>query len=96
MWRIKKVGKARVLGQYHSFVPNRYADVRRRPEATVNRRDRMERQREELEAAKMAKSLEAMKIQAENSDIYTEKEIQAEKELKEIEKRIQKYLEKLK
>lgn len=90
------MGKARVLGQYHSFVPNRYADVRRRPETTVNRRDRMERQREELEAAKMAKSLEAMKIQAENSDIYTEKEIQAEKELKEIEKRIQKYLEKLK
>ena len=89
------MGKARVLGQYHSFVPNRYADVRRRPEATVNRRDRMERQREELEAAKMAKRLETMKIQAENSDIYTEKEIQAEKELKEIEKRIQKYLEEL-
>lgn len=80
------MGKARVLGQYRSFVPNRYADVRRRPEATVNRRDRLERQREELEAAKMAKDLEAMKIQEENPGIYIEKE---------IEKRIQKYLEEL-
>ena len=86
------MGKARVLGQYRSFVPNRYADVRRRPEATVNRRDRLERQREELEAAKWQKTLEAMKIQEENPGIYIEKEIQAEKE---IEKRIQKYLEEL-
>ena len=87
------MGKARVLGQYRSFVPNRYADVRRRPEATVNRRNRLERQREELEAAKMAKAFEAMKIQEENSGIYIEKEIEAEKEL---EKRLQKYLEELK
>ena len=83
------MGKARVLGHYRSFVPNRYVDVRRRPEATVNRRDRLERQREELEAAKWQKTLEAMKIQEENPGIYIEKEIQAEKE---IEKRIQKYL----
>ncbi len=87
------MGKARVLGQYRSFVPNRYADVRRRPEATVNRRNRLERQREELEAAKMAKAFEAMEIQEENSGIYIEKEIEAEKEL---EKRLQKYLEELK
>ena len=87
------MGKARVLGQYRSFVPNRYADVRRRPEATVNRRNRLERQREELEAAKMAKAFEAMEIQEENSGIYNEKEIEAEKEL---EKRLQKYLEELK
>ena len=60
------MGKARVLGQYRSFVPNRYADVRRKPEATVNRRDRLERQREELEAAKWQKALEAMEIQEEN------------------------------
>lgn len=55
------MGKARVLGQYRSFVPNRYADVRRRPEATVNRRNRLERQREELEAAKIEKEIEAEK-----------------------------------
>lgn len=79
------MGKDRVLGQYRPFVPNRYADVRRRPEATVNRRDRLERQREELEAAKWQKTLEAMEIQKENPGIYIEKEIQAEKE---IEKRI--------
>lgn len=54
------MGKARVLGQYRPFVPNRYADMRRRPEATVKRRDRLERQREELEAAKMAKELEEL------------------------------------
>ena len=55
------MGKPRVLGQYRSFVPNRYADMRRRPEAKVNRRDRLERQKEELEAVKMQKDVEKRK-----------------------------------
>lgn len=52
------MGKARLLGQYRKFTPNRYADIRRRPTAVQNRLDRMARQKEELEAVKMRKKEE--------------------------------------
>lgn len=86
------MGKARVLGQYRPFVPNRYADdIRRRLETTANRQGRLERQREELEIAKMEKVLDYMKIQMDNSGIYIENEIQYAKDLE----KLQKYLEEL-
>lgn len=85
------MGKARVLGQYRPFVPNRYADIRRRLETTANRQGRLERQREELEIAKMEKVLDYMKIQMDNSGIYIENEIQYAKDLE----KLLKYLEEL-
>lgn len=75
------MGKARLLGQYHPFVPNRYADIRRRPVAVLNRRDRLERQHEELEAAKIQKELENWKIQVESQEGLTEKKREAMREL---------------
>lgn len=55
------MGKARLLGQYRKFTPNRYADICRRPTAVLNRLDRMARQKEELEAVKMQKDVEKRK-----------------------------------
>lgn len=55
------MGKARLLGQYRKFTPNRYADIRRRLTAILNRLDRMARQKEELEAVKMQKDVEKRK-----------------------------------
>lgn len=55
------MGKARLLGQYRKFTPNRYADIRRCPTAVLNRLDRMARQKEELEAVKMQKDVEKRK-----------------------------------
>lgn len=81
------MGKARLLGQYRPFVPNRYADIRRRPVAVLNRRDRMERQREELEAAKIQKELEAWAVQGEREE--KEREV-----MRELDK-LRKYMEDL-
>ncbi len=55
------MGKARMLGQYRPFVPNRYADMRRRPATTLGRLERMEQQREDRKAKKEMKELEDCK-----------------------------------
>lgn len=61
------MSKARLIGQRRLFVPNKYADIRRRPATTLARLGRMELQAEERKVAKAAKEVESWKMQKNSS-----------------------------